>query len=57
MLFEDRVALVTGEAQGIGRAIAHRFVAEGATVVLVDLQYERASQVAAQLGPHRTVAA
>ncbi len=35
--FEDRVAVVTGAAGGIGRAAAERFASEGARVVLVDL--------------------
>lgn len=35
--FEDRVAIVTGAARGIGRAIATRFVAEGARVALLDV--------------------
>lgn len=34
--FENRMAIVTGAASGIGRAAAERFAAEGATVILVD---------------------
>ena len=45
-----RTAVVTGGAQGLGLAIAQRFVAEGARVVLGDLNVEATDAAAASLG-------
>ena len=41
MKLKDRVAIVTGAAKGIGKAVAWLFVREGAKVVLVDLEKTR----------------
>jgi rhamnulose-1-phosphate aldolase/alcohol dehydrogenase len=52
-----RIALVTGAGSGIGKAIAHRLVVEGACVVVADLNVENAAAVAEELGgPDRAVA-
>lgn len=47
--FEGQVAIVTGAAQGLGRVIAHRLGQEGASVVVADIQGERAERTASQL--------
>ena len=49
MKLKDKVCLVTGSASGIGRAIARRYVSEGAKVVIADLQPEAAEKTAADL--------
>jgi 3-oxoacyl-[acyl-carrier protein] reductase len=45
-----KIAVVTGGASGIGLATVHRFVAEGARVMVGDLDGARAEEVAGQLG-------
>lgn len=45
-----RIALVTGAASGIGKAIAKRLAAEGAAVVIADLDLEKATAAAAEIG-------
>ncbi|WP_417365669.1 bifunctional aldolase/short-chain dehydrogenase [Glutamicibacter arilaitensis] len=45
-----RIALVTGAASGIGKAVAKRLSAEGACVVIADLDLEKAQSAAAELG-------
>lgn len=49
-LLEDRVAVVTGAAQGLGYAIAERFASEGARIVIGDIDAAAATDAAARLG-------
>ena len=50
MMLVDRVAIVTGAAQGIGAAVAAAYVKEGARVVIADLDGAAAAATAKQLG-------
>lgn len=47
----NKIAIVTGAAQGFGLGIARAFVREGALVALFDLNGEAAARAAAELGP------
>lgn len=53
MKLQDRIAIVTGAAQGIGLAICEQFLAEGAKVAMVDIDpivHERARELAERTG-------
>ena len=50
MKLEGRVAIVTGAAQGIGRAIAEKLRDEGAGVIVADKNPETAAKTAAEIG-------
>ena len=46
----DKVAIVTGGASGFGAGIARKFIAEGAKVMIADLNIDMANDLAAELG-------
>jgi 3-oxoacyl-[acyl-carrier protein] reductase len=48
----NKVAVVTGAASGIGKAVAEHLAQDGCTVVILDINKEGGSQVAAELGKH-----
>ena len=50
MKLMNRVAVVTGAGQGMGRAIARSFAAEGATVIALDLNLAAAQETLSELG-------
>lgn len=55
-LLENKVAIVTGGAQGIGRAIADRFAREGASIAVVDINADLARQTADEMRRHNVSA-
>jgi 3-hydroxybutyrate dehydrogenase len=57
MRLEDKVAVITGAASGIGKEIASRFAREGAKIVIADLNQKAADATAAELDPagHRAL--
>jgi 3-hydroxybutyrate dehydrogenase len=56
MKLNNKIAIITGAAGGIGRAIAKRFVAEGARVAIADVNLDAAKATARDLGADRTLA-
>ncbi len=57
MSLQDQVALITGSARGIGKTVAARLAAEGAAVVILDIDGELAGRTAAELGERHGVRA
>ena len=50
MQLDGKVAVVTGSGNGIGEAIARRFAAAGARVVVTDIEREAVERVADEIG-------
>jgi 3-oxoacyl-[acyl-carrier protein] reductase len=50
MRLEEKVVIVTGGGRGIGRAYTERFLREGASVVVADIDEDNAKQTVAELG-------
>ena len=55
MRLRDKVAVITGGGSGFGAGIARKFVAEGARVIVADLNLQAAADVAAALARPRVV--
>lgn len=54
---EGRSALISGSARGMGRAFAEAYIREGAKVAIADIDVERASHAACDLGPSAYIVA
>jgi sorbitol-6-phosphate 2-dehydrogenase len=55
-LLQDRIALVTGGAQGLGQAISQRLANEGCHVAVADLNIEKASETASSIKGPKAIA-
>jgi 3-oxoacyl-[acyl-carrier protein] reductase len=55
MSLEDRVIVITGAAQGVGRGVAQKAAALGATLALIDINEEGAQETAALIGGNASV--
>lgn len=51
---QDKVALITGAASGIGKAAATKFINNGAKVIIADIQQKLGQETAKELGPNAT---
>ena len=56
MRLENKVAIVTGAAHGIGRAIAELYAEEGASVLIADLDADAGAELAAAIAARGGIA-
>ena len=54
MKLKNKTALITGASVGIGRAVALKFAAEGAKLILFDVNYEKLTEVKKELEEYQT---